>query len=504
MSDIKRLAKLRNDNQILLDQLRRNQENVKSSVSSSNRPIRKSRSPRLKTPLQQQNEFEVSNVSSIHPDYRDRSPVGKKTRNKHVIVERTRTVTSSTPKRPRKPRSVTPSRNKSPIQRQWTETPNKSQELMGSFLTATDGKNSKKIPTKSSSVPLPKKNYCQAQEEDNTCRYSEFLNSFTERSKREGLRPRKYVPKYEEELLAHGNDRRHAKLVRDMSKPPKSILMTPGGKNNKSQAKVSFISPDPRLPADFDERNAQPLLGYDWIAGLLENDESIAEKSQTFFDEIREFRRVNNNECQHRSFTEEPVTPKSTKSPKTSKPKMTSSSVEEKDEHKCIHSYALNNRLYAVPIHKTTDGDSECPICKTGRRQDNRRGSPSYIRVSIPRSTLVSPYRLRPHRRKSFDPSDSYALSQHCLAGWESSKPSMMPSAHSMDLKDSLDVPSKAAAMSTIGKWANKVPVSLSSSKRTSSLLNTSHSLRYSMQQIEKERPFEKLPPPKSTNYPLL
>ena len=34
------------------------------------------------------------------------------------------------------------------------------------------------------------------------------------------------------------------------------------------------------------------------------------------------------------------------------------------------------------------------------------------FRVSIPRSSLESPYRVRPHRRNSFDPSDSCALSE--------------------------------------------------------------------------------------------
>ena len=34
------------------------------------------------------------------------------------------------------------------------------------------------------------------------------------------------------------------------------------------------------------------------------------------------------------------------------------------------------------------------------------------FRVSVPRSSLKSPYRLKPHRRMSFDPSDSVALSE--------------------------------------------------------------------------------------------
>ena len=33
-------------------------------------------------------------------------------------------------------------------------------------------------------------------------------------------------------------------------------------------------------------------------------------------------------------------------------------------------------------------------------------------RVSVPRSSLLAPYKVRPHRRRSFDPTDSMGLSQ--------------------------------------------------------------------------------------------
>ena len=35
-----------------------------------------------------------------------------------------------------------------------------------------------------------------------------------------------------------------------------------------------------------------------------------------------------------------------------------------------------------------------------------------FLRISIPRSTLLTPYRIQPHRRRSFDETDSYALSK--------------------------------------------------------------------------------------------
>lgn len=39
------------------------------------------------------------------------------------------------------------------------------------------------------------------------------------------------------------------------------------------------------------------LLGYDWIAGLLDNTSYLSERPDDFFDELKEFRRVNKEDC---------------------------------------------------------------------------------------------------------------------------------------------------------------------------------------------------------------
>ena len=38
-------------------------------------------------------------------------------------------------------------------------------------------------------------------------------------------------------------------------------------------------------------------LGYDWIAGLVEAGSGLEEREEGFFDEMREFRKVNHSEC---------------------------------------------------------------------------------------------------------------------------------------------------------------------------------------------------------------
>ena len=40
-----------------------------------------------------------------------------------------------------------------------------------------------------------------------------------------------------------------------------------------------------------------PLLGYDWIAGLMEADCQLEDKDDGYFEELREYRRVNHSEC---------------------------------------------------------------------------------------------------------------------------------------------------------------------------------------------------------------
>lgn len=42
---------------------------------------------------------------------------------------------------------------------------------------------------------------------------------------------------------------------------------------------------------------ADPRLGYDWIAGLLDVDSSLGEREDEYFEEMKEFRRVNRSEC---------------------------------------------------------------------------------------------------------------------------------------------------------------------------------------------------------------
>ncbi|XP_033097892.1 migration and invasion-inhibitory protein-like [Anneissia japonica] len=225
----------------------------------------------------------------------------------------------------------------------------------------------------------------------------------------------------------------------------------------------------------------QPLLGYDWIAGLLDAEDTISERSDAFFDELKDFRRVNKEDCVYRQ-TDESLNKSSTMI--TGLPRSTI--THPTDTHQCLHNFTLNNRLFVVPVHSNQEGESTCPICHESRTAQVRRGSPSYIRVSIPRSTLRSPYKLRPHRRRSFDATDALGLSQHCLAGWENSRPSMLPMATNIDLKDALRpqiLKEGTVGNESLYKSSKRLP--LVASERTQRLLNRSHSLRVQLNRMK-------------------
>ncbi|XP_018081163.1 migration and invasion-inhibitory protein isoform X2 [Xenopus laevis] len=229
---------------------------------------------------------------------------------------------------------------------------------------------------------------------------------------------------YADQLMDEGNIRNKE------PRTPKSCLLTPGNKDSKRDfGHVTFLSNN----TDKTQRwSPRPFLGYDWIAGLLEAESPIANKSEQFYSDINEFRRVNREECVHNYYTDPEA-------------QETSSSEDELDgvidTHDCVYCYRVNNRLFTSPV----GSESACPICK--KRRSKRRPTieePAYIRVSIPRSTLLPPYKYKAHRRKSFDPTDSLALPSHCLVGWENAVPSCDLNIASLDLKTSVQLGTKA------------------------------------------------------------
>ncbi|KAM6336681.1 migration and invasion-inhibitory protein isoform 3-T4 [Alca torda] len=209
----------------------------------------------------------------------------------------------------------------------------------------------------------------------------------------------------------------------------KSVLLTSQSKGLKKEAgHVTFQSDPEEYAIPVSSWSVPPFLGYDWIAGLLDTNSSVAEKSDQYFAELHEFRQANKEACIHEQHLEpealDHIAPEQ-------EPHLITSS------HKCVYCYRLNQRLFTVPV----DSESACPVCKIPRTHQPPEvlGEPAYVRVSIPRSTLMPAYKYKAHRRKSFELADNLALPSHCLAGWENIIPSSNPTLSSLDLRASLE-----------------------------------------------------------------
>ncbi|KFQ81084.1 Migration and invasion-inhibitory protein, partial [Phaethon lepturus] len=136
---------------------------------------------------------------------------------------------------------------------------------------------------------------------------------------------------------------------------PKSILLTSQSKELKKETgHMTFQSDPEEYTIPVSDWSVRPFLGYDWIAGLLDTNSSVAEKPDQYFTELHEFRQANKEACIH----EQPLEPRALDYivPEQEADLITSS-------HKCVYCYRLNQRLFTVPV----DSESACPICKIPR-----------------------------------------------------------------------------------------------------------------------------------------
>ncbi|XP_041378014.1 uncharacterized protein LOC121390296 [Gigantopelta aegis] len=218
-------------------------------------------------------------------------------------------------------------------------------------------------------------------------------------------------------LRDDGNNKRLASLLKDSIKSYNLSSSSQFNLTNNARPSLS--------------RQEQRLLGYDWIAALLDNDSNLIDETESFFQDIKNFRRVNKDQCSNQFYMEGPLSLAIDLKPS---PVVTAISESK------VKPYIVNDRLFTTPLKRcllddlgaANDEDEK----KNERQKEPCYEEPRFVRVSIPRSTLETPTRIQPHRRSSFDSTDSCALSQHCLLGWENSRPAMMPAATTVGLSD--------------------------------------------------------------------
>lgn len=269
----------------------------------------------------------------------------------------------------------------------------------------------------------------------------------------------------EEAVFSHPTGRRKKKVFTkdnklSLTKSPKERLTE--ALNASHYGALEYTLPLTRsLRKSHRCEGIDPKLGYDWIAGILDTSSYISQCSDDYFDELKEFRRANREEC-CRATSLIGVGDMSDNETSTTSPSSKMNAITKQDVNNGAASYVLNNRLFPVPIHGQEEAESHCPVCE---HQDDHDVMPvSYIRVSVPRSTTQPVYKLKPHRRKSFDPDDTLSLSKHCLVGWENAKPSSVPTPASLNLKSAL-----------MKDMINPLR------KQSNYLLNSTHSVQYNL-----------------------
>ncbi|XP_065667418.1 migration and invasion-inhibitory protein isoform X4 [Hydra vulgaris] len=223
--------------------------------------------------------------------------------------------------------------------------------------------------------------------------------------------------KFQNNLKSVGNSRIGNPVFSNTPKKIQSFInqLKDDSKSQKKTNKVCFASDKKKKFKKYHKEKLDcSMLGYDWIAGMLENDSYINEKSDEFFDEICKFRQTNAEDCRSDTFLPSEY----------SENMLFTSSFKSKGS-----SYMINNRLNFIPVPNFTN-----ILCETNNNLISNFKS-DCVRVTIPKSACKTEYKVRSHRRKSFDPTDSVALSMHCLAGWRNSKPLLAPGPKNIDLK---------------------------------------------------------------------
>ncbi|XP_075256747.1 uncharacterized protein LOC142349216 [Convolutriloba macropyga] len=190
------------------------------------------------------------------------------------------------------------------------------------------------------------------------------------------------------------------------------------------------------------------LLGYDWIAEMLDMDLSYENKSDDYFQQLRNFRELNPTDCF--AVEEQQQSSVTTFISKFPLPSYVSKSelvaAQNENEHQCVHLYRMNARGFAIPVNVNDDGESICPVCKTTRQKDLK----TMVRVTVPKSLLPDFDRVDVKQPGSADtivgskkdnlyaeycPGDSVGLSQHVVHGWRSARPTCAAPATFVDIK---------------------------------------------------------------------
>ncbi|CAF0834602.1 unnamed protein product [Adineta steineri] len=216
----------------------------------------------------------------------------------------------------------------------------------------------------------------------------------------------------------------------------------------KQQRKSTSISPK-KQQTQVNNRQ-KVLLGYDFVAGLLDNEKAALlnndrSLSESYLDELVSFRKTNLDQSTSYTLSNEADLADFSKELELIPPDGYQHS------HTCIHSFTVNDRLFTVPTNADANGQSCCPICGSLRKEPNSY-EPQYARVSVPKYRVnANAYKFRPPKRAHLSDlsTDSVALANHCLAGFNTARTAPLDkSAKSLDLRTDSDTQLELRKMS--------------------------------------------------------
>ncbi|KAF7659177.1 hypothetical protein LDENG_00002220 [Lucifuga dentata] len=274
---------------------------------------------------------------------------------------------------------------------------------------------------------------------------------------------------------------KHSNRLQDTRPSTKSRLVNQGKQQREMWSRVTRHSDEWDRTSASERHHLQPLLGYDWIAGVLDAESSLTEHSDEFFNDLCTFRSLNKEECVHSpqaDFVENC----------SFLPLLTDKESPEAnvDTHQCTFSYRINSRLFPVPLNS----QECCPVCKKPKSSHpHTTAEPAFIRVNIPRSTLLPAYKYKAHRRRSFDPSDSLGLSSHCLSGWSDTGQSSVTEPSTLDLRSSLNMKNSPETL-LAESWNTQQDLSafkVSHSLHSGQIFNVSRLARHHFQHSQKK-----------------
>lgn len=191
----------------------------------------------------------------------------------------------------------------------------------------------------------------------------------------------------------------------------------------------------PRLLAE--ASRSAPLLGYDWVASMIESETAAAgdllERDDNYFAGLAAYRKVNREKCEapRALLEDDPVFERIQHARACAAAELGLDPNRLNGRPKPQPGFRVDERLFPQPVPVEQDPTLEV------RGADLSR----FVRISLPKTRVREEPRIQPRSRDqggAAAPGPALGLSQHCVRGYESARPSAPQTRPNVDLRSSL------------------------------------------------------------------